>query len=637
MAPLDSSVHSANYQRGVLIISPHPYTYLIGHAFSPKGPSGRLPHKEERRPPCVGLSPINVENNIKHPRNNGEQDELQHANTHLSYRLLRKNVAAPGDYPVQASAQSVNPMTLTIKTEPNSRNTPCSFFKTLSLDYWPPTRTPNHPNHEQDAGIIIKSEPGQHLIADPEPKPFDRKDSGEDKATVHGSSDTGKPQVDQISPSISDLQPCRDAHDRTPDESQIQTKISGAGGCSIPSPRDLTSTYRSPTNVVRPSAHNQRRIFPYPRFGFYPRLIVRPPRLGNRSLAQAPAPLLQDPQPPGDNDSGLPSHQDAPQSSRLYKSLYGLAQCLRSQAGVAVSSLNSTDASNAPVFNQAGPSGNSASSSNAAGVVNGSVNNLEQYSIPGAREITSVLLDLDLLDSESLVRLGAHCFDLAIQLGVANVGPSQNYIPDPVSVSPNAPIPLSSQPDQLGAHRGLPATQHSPIYGTQVRPQYHFPAPYPGGESPSQQPSASASASQLEIDMTHTGAFPGEESSFDHLNEHEGVLPNDIVPNQPTASSPGCNGVRSEVAPSPSFNGNIGQYFHNFQATGPGPELPPPGDVNQIPNPRTCPWRGCGKEFSRANLLKGHMFQHDGNRRFPCPFSNCGKAFVHPSGLSRHS
>ncbi|KAG8680263.1 hypothetical protein FRC11_002714, partial [Ceratobasidium sp. 423] len=302
-----------------------------------------------------------------------------------------------------------------------------------------------------------------------------------------------------------------------------------------------------------------------------------------RPLARVPAPPPT-PQPPGDNISELPSHQNAPQSSGLYKSLYGLPQCLRSQADVPVSSLHSGDAPNTPVFNQAESNSNPASDSNTIGAANGSVNNPEQNLNSDAHEIDD--LGLDLLDSDSLVQLGTRCFAILVrrESRTANEGPSQNYIPNSVSFLPNVPVPLPMQLDEPGAHGDLPVAHDQPISGTEIQPQSHFPASNLRGPDPNERPPASASASQL-----RTGAFYGEEGSFVHPNGHERAFPDKFAPSQPAASSSGYNGVNSAVTPSSSFN-DIGPHLHNFQATGPDPQLSPPGEVNQIPNPnpRAC-------------------------------------------------
>ncbi|KAG8710441.1 hypothetical protein FRC11_004509, partial [Ceratobasidium sp. 423] len=368
-----------------------------------------------------------------------------------------------------------------------------------------------------------------------------------------------------------------------------------ARGCSIPNPGDPIPTYRGPTNVIRPSLLHRRGIPPYAKLVLYSHLrrLRLPGPESRRPLAQVPAPPPT-PQPPDGNNSDLPSHQDIPQSSRLYKSLYGLPQCLRSQADISASSLNSGDASNTPVFSQAGSNSNSASDSDTTGTANDSVNNLEQNSSSDVHE-TANELGLANLDPRSIFELGLYYCNLALQLdtNVASVGMSQDNIPDSVSTAP--------------AH-------HPPISGSQIQ-HPHFSSS--GDTGPSEQPSAGTNASQPETDMTHIGAFYGGESSFVHPNGHERAFPRDIVPRQPATSPPGYNGVNNAVTPSSSSNDNIGQYPHNFHATGPDPQLSPPGEVNQIPglNPRVCHWQGCRQEFSRTSLLLGHMYQHDRIKR----------------------
>ncbi|KAG8761609.1 hypothetical protein FRC11_013613, partial [Ceratobasidium sp. 423] len=152
MAPLHSSVHSVNYRTGDLIASP-----LVSRTYgSPlKGPSARLPHKKERTPPCIGLSLVDVENMIKHPRNYRERDKPQLVSPHVSYRLLQENVAAPGNYPVQAGAEKVVAATVPIKTEPDLGDASSPLLKSLYEYHLPETQTPNH---EHNTGIGIKSE-----------------------------------------------------------------------------------------------------------------------------------------------------------------------------------------------------------------------------------------------------------------------------------------------------------------------------------------------------------------------------------------------------------------------------------------------------------------------------------------------
>ncbi|CAE6475386.1 unnamed protein product [Rhizoctonia solani] len=469
MAPLDSSVYSANYGGRGVPVTP---------------------------PACVGLLPAEMDSRIEHSINTKRPYEPQYASSNVPCRVLQKNDAASGNRFMQVDPRRV-PITSTIKIEPVSDDVPCPLFKSLSrLARSPTTQTPNH-GHDAEFGT--KTEPDQNMSTEPKPRASDQKDLGQEKPIIADLCNAGSPQVDHVSPGISDPQPRCDARDCSPNENHIKTKISGAGGCLIPCPLDPIPTCGRPTNVVRPSL-DRRRILLYFKVAWYPYLIRRRPLgPGNRPPAQAPVPSQLNPQPPAENnnDNDLPDHQDAPQSSRLYKSLYGLAQCLRSEASA--SSLNSADAPNTPVFNQAGFNNNSPSSSDTSGAANGSANSPEQYSNPDTQEATDDLqVGLELLDSDSLIRIATLCFATLLRRDAqtANEGSSQNYIPHSLTFLSDDPVPLPMQLDEPGARGDFPAAQHPAISETQIQPQPLFSASYSGDEGPDERPFARTSANQ---------------------------------------------------------------------------------------------------------------------------------------------
>ncbi|CAE6519517.1 unnamed protein product, partial [Rhizoctonia solani] len=597
MAPADLLVQSAEYGRGLFTAPPRsPCTSPVNQAFDLrlKGPSGCSPHKGERAPHV--LSPIKVDNKIKHSRSTKRRHELQYASSNFLYCIVQKNVPAAGDDLQPVDTTGFASINLTVKAEPDLDDF-CPLLKSLSR--------PNHlpitqvPKHEHSTGFAVKMKPDQDLKLDSESRVFDRKDSIPPTATIPG----------------------------TPD----------AGHCSNQNSRGVTSTHTSTGNVVRPPLFNDRRISPYSRLvldSYLRRLLLRRIRI-NRRLAPAAA---QDSQPPEENEENLPNHRDAPQSTRLLKSLYGLAQCLRSQPEASGSSLNHSDTSNTPEFNQEQSDG--AQDSNTNGAANGSVNNSGQHTNSGANETNE--LGLADLDPSSLYQLGTFLRTLALQLDShsANAGTSQNAL-DSVYMSPDFPAPWHTHMNDPGSHGDFLPGDFSSTSGTQTLPQSHFAEPYPGSPSPSQQFSPSVNGSQPQTDVNasaittsaHIRSFVGRESSsYVHSDEYGHLLPDDIMLNQ---HFPALNSHDNSVAiPNPNVNSGVHQYVHVFRAGRLDPEPSTLTGAHRTRGPNSNICEVCGKGFRRSGYLKSHMHLHTGVKLHQCP--HCHKCLAYPSGLSKH-
>ncbi|KDN34281.1 hypothetical protein RSAG8_12633, partial [Rhizoctonia solani AG-8 WAC10335] len=159
MAPADLLVQSAEYGRGLFTAPPRsPCTSPVNQVFDLrlKGPSGCSPHKGERAPHV--LSPIKVDNKIKHSRSTKRRHELQYAGSNFLYCIVQKNVPAAGDDLQPVDTKGFASINLTVKAEPDLDDF-CPLLKSLSR--------PNHlpitqvPKHEHGTGFAEQSDGAQ--------------------------------------------------------------------------------------------------------------------------------------------------------------------------------------------------------------------------------------------------------------------------------------------------------------------------------------------------------------------------------------------------------------------------------------------------------------------------------------------
>ncbi|KAJ1305319.1 hypothetical protein OPQ81_000339 [Rhizoctonia solani] len=486
MAPLHPLVHSPNYDRGNRTTLPSSsYTSSpnrVPESF-PKGLLGYLFHDGEGTP-SVAVSLIKVESKTKYVRNTNRCYELQYAGASASYRSLQGNLLSPNTYSDQANIMSTGLVNLSIKSEPEIDGASCSLLKSL---------------RDQDARFVIKAEPDQNSELDLKPAVFDQRVSDQAAATIPGICSTEKPQDDTF-PAIDDPQPCRDTCDADlSDRYQVRAKMPSTGSGSNVEPQGIVSTQSASANVIRTSLLKKRRVAPYSKLALYSQLrrLLRAdvPQLPSHAAAH---PTLN-PQPPDDGGHEFPHHDGHPQSSRLYKSLYGLAQCLRSQVETSASSLNPNDASNTPVFNQAGVNGDGASGPSSTEMPNNYVNDSGRHLNLGPHETTNDV-GLETLDPHSLYQLGMLCLTLALELamGATSVGTSQHHIPDLVSTLSGLPVPLPMQLNEPDTHGHFPSVHPARTPGTQTHHQSYFSESYQDSAEQSEQRSAGVNASQLQ-------------------------------------------------------------------------------------------------------------------------------------------
>ncbi|KAL5633974.1 hypothetical protein ACGC1H_005981 [Rhizoctonia solani] len=633
MAPPDSFVDSAECERALPMAPLLPCTTPVGQVFDFHftGPSGRSPYKGEWAP-GVGFSFTKLDN-VKHSRTTKSRQELQYDGTNTLYRIVRKSAPTPDDNLQEINIQGFAPVDLTVKIEPDSDDTLCPLLKSLyGSNHLPTTRVPKH---EQDTGSTIKMETNHELESAPEPRVFERKDSIPPAIMISSVCDIGKTQDNRVP--VQHLKHCP----HLPDKRQIITKTADVGRLSSDSSGEEISTHTSTRNAVRSFLIGKGQIPPYSELILLLHhlryLDFRRPSVNGHSTPVAAQPILNS-QPPDDSDHDLPNHQDAPQSSQLLKSLYGLAQCLRSQPEVSESSFNQSDTSNAPIFNQEQFNGTQAS--NTTGVINDSVNNSGQHANYGADETNDV--GLASLDPSSLYQLGTFLCTLALQLDTraTNAGTSQN-IPYSVHMPSDAPVPWSTHLDDRGIDSDFPATRLSPTFGTQTPPQSHCAEPSPSGLGSSQTFIPRTNGSQLRtdvnapapVDLTHTSSILGRGDSYVHPNDQYGHLPaNHIMLNR---RIPALNTQNNSVAMStPTANSGSHQYVHIFRADRLDPEPSTLTGPHRTRGPKSNICEVCGEGFRRPSYLKSHMHKHTGVKLHQC--SHCDKHLAYPSGLSKH-
>ncbi|XP_041369547.1 putative zinc finger protein 702 [Gigantopelta aegis] len=50
----------------------------------------------------------------------------------------------------------------------------------------------------------------------------------------------------------------------------------------------------------------------------------------------------------------------------------------------------------------------------------------------------------------------------------------------------------------------------------------------------------------------------------------------------------------------------------------------------------TCYCNICGRRFDYKRSLREHMLNHEGKRKFPCPYNTCGKSFARKAHMLDH-
>ncbi|ELU39723.1 hypothetical protein AG1IA_06251 [Rhizoctonia solani AG-1 IA] len=181
-----------------------------------------------------------------------------------------------------------------------------------------------------------------------------------------------------------------------------------------------------------------------------------------------------DPRPPEDISYNAPKHQDAHESLNLYKSLFGLAQCLTSQRGASILSPGSIHASNSPVSSQTQYNSNPTLGSSTTGSVNNAEQNIEQNAKCSLEEAI-INTELANLDANSLMELGNFFYRLAFQRdpSIADLGLSHDYVPDSYAFPSEVPVPLPSHLNNPSASETFVRTTYLSTSDDKLQPITH--------------------------------------------------------------------------------------------------------------------------------------------------------------------
>ncbi|CAE6458002.1 unnamed protein product [Rhizoctonia solani] len=480
------------------------------------------------------------------------------------------------------------------KTEPDMGSPSSPLLKSLSA-VAQVTKKPSH-----------KSEHSQEFVvkAEPESEPVRHIHKGaQANVLIPAVCSVEKLRYEHVSPkpAVDDSPPLLDNHGATfSKEHYTNIEMPCIENQPNYSHQQFTMTHVNTANASQLTLACPQYIPPLSKFALY-RNCVSSLRLGiSRLQVQGVLCPSLDPWPPEDISYNAPKHQDAHESLNLYKSLFGLAQCLTSQRGASILSPGSIHASNSPVSSQTQYNSNPTLGSSTTGSVNNAEQNIEQNAKCSLEEAI-INTELANLDANSLMELGNFFYRLAFQRdpSIADLGLSHDYVPDSYAFPSEVPVPLPS-------HLNNPSASE-----TFVRTTY-----------------LSTSDDKLQP-ITHASTSFSINPSSTHL--HSSVrLPPYFNPSElPTTALPNNSNTVHNIAPCTAAD-EVNSHFRTFDVN--DLSIRPSGPKK--PNKALHVCSECGQQFRRPSSLADHMHTHTGVKRHKC--SICGTCFSWTSGFARH-
>ncbi|KAF8714684.1 hypothetical protein RHS03_00155, partial [Rhizoctonia solani] len=297
---------------------------------------------------------------------------------------------------------------------------------------------------------------------------------------------------------------------------------------------------------------------------------------------------LFDPRAPEDISYKAPKHQDAHESLHLYKSLFGLAQCLTPQKGASTLSPGSVYASNSPVPSQAQYNTTSNSGSSTMGRANNAEKNTEQHAKPSLEEAT-IDTELANLDAGSLMELSFFYYSLALERdpSIADLGLSHDHVPDSYAFPSEVPVPVP-------LHSNDPSASETFVGAT-----------YLSTSDDKRQP------------ITHASTSFSVNPSSTHLHSSARLPPYFNPSELPTTALPNNSNTVHNIPPCTAAD-EANSHFCTFHVN----DLSTRPSRHKKPNKALHVCSECGQQFRRPSSLADHMHTHTGVKRnyYSCYF-----------------
>ncbi|CAE6425749.1 unnamed protein product [Rhizoctonia solani] len=564
--------------------------------------------KMESVPQYNDFSQDQIDRMIKRARETKKRYEQQHRSPVVSNPTCQDNTHPTTDDGSTQERVDTKILGVSIKPEPDLHDTPSPLMGSM---YGWDLSIPRVPSRGRDAVDVKVEVPEQDLNTALEFKESNPK-KVEQVITTKSDPDicaARKHQVQYIASAVK-TQDGSDVHNpHLPKGRRVSSKLSNA---RVQSVYDTDKTNAMPSRILsRPSCINTKRISPYLKLRLHDCLThLRPVQhIVNRRLPQAGAQPPLRSQPPQDNNQGLPNYQEAPRSSPLYKSCFGLVRCRSSQPKMSVSSLNPTDTHGMNVYNQGHLDNMQVHGT--TGAANGLGYGLGRYASSDAFQTIA--------NYPAVEQSYRHGFDdgraQVIEALATITGMSRNYILDLISSSPPAPVPLLAQPSPRNIHYYPLDPQLSSIFDSQLRSQPCY-TDNRVGESSGCSSLVAAITSQLH-EGPNASPFVSPMSPL-FSDEEVRIQPVDYGHSLPSNVDLGQHDVMPYPVNNPATlslnniesSNQLDQLVHLSQVDGLGLELPVSAGAGPGPSSNSKVCQKCGRKFRRPSDLMDHMYKH---------------------------